>query len=82
MVVVSNHSLTFNGRVGVGTTFLAHLSGLDLLVCKLKHISHYTVGSQSRATKLERVSGRLIIKDHPYTVLMEPFSYDFATSSW
>ena len=39
MVVVSNHSWTFNGRVGVGvgTSFLAHLGGLDRLVCKLKH---------------------------------------------
>lgn len=37
MVVVSNHSLTFDGRVGVGTSFLAHFGGLDLLVCKLKH---------------------------------------------
>lgn len=37
MIVVSNHSLTFNGRVGVGTSFLAHFGGLDLLVCKLKH---------------------------------------------
>ena len=41
MVVVSNYSLTFNGRVGVGTSFLAHLGGLDLLVCKLKHTSQW-----------------------------------------
>ena len=39
MVVVSNLSLTFNGRVGVGMSFLANLGRLDLLVCKLKHIT-------------------------------------------